>query len=838
MRWRIVRRGTIMEEESISFEDLGLDETTLAAVARKGFVTPSPIQVLAIPRLLNGEANVIARARTGTGKTAAFGLPLVQKLLEGSDHVQAIILEPTRELAMQTCTEMSSFTTGQHPRTAVVYGGASMGEQIRDLRRGVEIVVGTPGRVQDLIDRGVLKIDKIEFFILDEGDEMLDMGFVDDIEKIFSSANATCRVLLFSATMPAPILKIAQKFMGEYEIVEEEGHEEEPLLIEQKYWIVRQNEKIEALIRLIDFSPDFYGLVFVQKKTDADYVSKVLDEKGYQVAALHGDVPQSQREKILARFRAKKTRILVATDVAARGIDIEGLTHVVNYELPFDGPTYVHRIGRTGRAGAAGCAVTFVRPEERRRMEYLRAAIRRSSKGEMSEGSIPSVDEVIDVQKVRLFDQVKEKLGLKLPEEKKDDKAEKKAAKKNIESDDDELIPLPADAANAASTEDTTDAEATQNADAADDADNTEDSVATDEATDADKSADAEDDAQSSDDDEVPLAPTPHLRKGDPVFDQLAAELCVNQNPQEVLASLLAATYGNSLSKSRYGRINDGGAGKRGVAVGADQIRVYVQLGWHDGYNPRGIADFFSDLLHIPGKLVDQIDMADKFCLVSLPIEAGKKALALSESDHSLPHMHQDVKAGGEGRGGRGGRGGFGGGRGGDRGFGGRGDSFGGRRGGYGSHGDGEGRGGRGGRGGFGGGRGRGDSFGGRGDSFGDGDGRRSRPRRSDAGEGSSFGGVDTSSFGSTRDAVAATAGSSSGAERRPFGEHHDRYAVGKSGDERRRSSSGRGGSGGHDRGERSARGGSHTRANVHTATERSASAGLYKKKSGAAEEY
>ena len=204
------------------FRSLGLDETTLAAVARKGFVTPSPIQVLAIPRLLNGEANLIARARTGTGKTAAFGLPLVQKLREGSDCVKALILEPTRELAMQTCTEMASFTTGRFPRTAVVYGGASMGEQIRELRNGVEVVVGTPGRVQDLIDRGVLKLDKIDYFILDEGDEMLDMGFIDDIEKIFTSANPDSRILLFSATVPAPILKIASKFMGEYEIVEEE----------------------------------------------------------------------------------------------------------------------------------------------------------------------------------------------------------------------------------------------------------------------------------------------------------------------------------------------------------------------------------------------------------------------------------------------------------------------------------------------------------------------------------------------------------------------------------------------------------------------------------------
>lgn len=294
------------DSDAISFADLGLDEITLAAIERKGFVTPSPIQVLAIPRLLNGDANVIARARTGTGKTAAFGLPLVQQLRSEGDHVRAVILEPTRELAMQTCTEMASFSTGKYPRAAVVYGGASIGEQIRSLKRGVEIVVGTPGRVQDLIDRGVLNLDKIDYFILDEGDEMLDMGFVDDIENIFSCANPDCRVLLFSATIPAPILKIAQKFMGDYEIVEEEGHEEEPLLIEQKYWMVRENEKVEALVRLIDISPDFFGLVFVQKKTDADYVCKALDEKGYQVAALHGDIPQGQREKNPCKIPLKK----------------------------------------------------------------------------------------------------------------------------------------------------------------------------------------------------------------------------------------------------------------------------------------------------------------------------------------------------------------------------------------------------------------------------------------------------------------------------------------------------------------------------------------------------
>lgn len=584
-------------EGGISFADLGLDEMTLEAIRRKGFVTPSPIQVLAIPRLLNGDANVIARARTGTGKTAAFGLPIVQQLRNGSDHVQAIILEPTRELAMQTCTEMASFTPGKYPRTAVVYGGASMGEQIRALRKGVEIVVGTPGRVQDLMDRGVLQIDRIQYFILDEGDEMLDMGFVDDIENIFAEANPECRVLLFSATVPKPILKIAEKFMGDYEIVEEEGHDEEPLLIDQRYWILRESEKIEALVRLIDISPDFYGLVFVQRKSDADMVCKALDERGYEVAALHGDIPQGQREKILARFRIKKTRILVATDVAARGIDINGLTHVVNYDLPFDGPTYVHRIGRTGRAGAAGMAVTFVRPEEsRRKIQYLKAAVKKSAKGEMLEGRIPSVEEVVEAKRKRLFKEVREKLGL------------------NISMDENGEI-----------------------------VGKTPDEIS--------ESTGLPETAQEN-----------TLRKGDPIFDKMAEELCAGQNPQEVLASLLSATYGSTLSAKRYGKIasaapqdkgRKGEGGERGGNPG--QTRLFVQLGWIDGYNPKKVANYIADLTGIKNSDVDAIDMADKFCLMSIPTEAARRAIELSASDSMIPHIHEDVKAGrSSSRGGRG----------------------------------------------------------------------------------------------------------------------------------------------------------------------------------------
>lgn len=412
-------------EEIISFEDLGLDEVSLVAVKNKGFEKPSPIQVLAIPRLLDGDANVIAKARTGTGKTAAFGLPLSQKIRENSDKIRALVLAPTRELALQVCKEIDSLHSGKYPRCTAVYGGQGYGEQLKALKRGVEIVVGTPGRVQDHLERGTLDISQIDYFILDEADEMLDMGFIEDIESIFAQASPNCRILLFSATMPQPILKIAAQFMGEYEIVEEEATPETPVLTEQKYVMVREKDKLEVVVRFIDISPDFYGLIFTQTKADADLLTKQLDERGYEVAALHGDISQVQREKILYRFRIKKTRILVATDVAARGIDIEGLTHVINYSLPFDRTTYIHRIGRTGRAGAKGVAITLVRPEERRKLELLKIGIKKGVKGSLSEVKIPSVEEVLDVKRHWLFADMKGSLdstALYLEEKENSDK--------------------------------------------------------------------------------------------------------------------------------------------------------------------------------------------------------------------------------------------------------------------------------------------------------------------------------------------------------------------------------------------------------------------------------
>ncbi|WP_315325398.1 DEAD/DEAH box helicase [Treponema socranskii] len=624
-----------MDSEDISFEDLGLDEQTLAAVARKGFVTPSPIQVLAIPRLLDGDANVIARARTGTGKTAAFGLPLVQRLRGGSDHVKALILEPTRELAVQTCTEMQSFADGKFPRTCVVYGGASMLSQIRDLKRGVEIVVGTPGRIQDHIERGTLDIGKIDYFILDEGDEMLDMGFIEDIEAIFEKANPASRILLFSATMPAPILKIASQFMGEYEIVEEEGVVDEPLLIEQKFWVLRESEKIDALVRLIDISDDFYGLVFTQTKMDADTVARQLDERGYEVAALHGDVAQSQREKILARFRRKKTRILVATDVAARGIDITGLSHVVNYSLPFDGATYVHRIGRTGRAGAAGTAITFVRPEERKRkLSYMQNAIRKSTKGELKEEAVPTIEEVVAKKRERLFDKLKSDIGLSSRHD------------RVSESDDaDKLIINNSDAqSDISASNDESDMYGVPDAEGQNDV--SVEAAASD--------ANAKDDTEVQSDADMrgdTNLQKPALIKADAQFAEMAKELCKDNDAEDVLAAVMSVLYGTSLDVSRYGKIarQKGEAGRNRVSFGGagDQVRLYVQMGRRDGYGPREIADYFSDLLHIPGRFVDRIDMAANFTLLSLPADSAKKALELSKRGGDVPHIHVDSKSGG-----------------------------------------------------------------------------------------------------------------------------------------------------------------------------------------------
>ena len=358
------------------FSALGLSEEMLAAVQAKGFETPTSIQRLTIPRLLSGENDIIAQSQTGTGKTAAFGLPILQQIEPSKEGVQSIILVPTRELAVQAAEELLSYNRERRLSITAIYGGAAMSEQLRRLSRGVDIVVGTPGRVLDHIRRGTLKLDKVRFLVLDEADEMLNMGFVEDVEEIMGHTGEDRRVLLFSATMPERIIRLSEAYMRNTEVLRVESQHLTADLTNQIYFEVREGDKFDALTRIIDVEPEFYGIVFSRTRTGADEIVAKLLERGYAAEVLHGDISQAQREKILGKFKKKQVNILVATDVAARGIDVSNLTHVINYSLPQDSDSYVHRIGRTGRAGNQGTAITFISPSEMRKFGFLKRTIK------------------------------------------------------------------------------------------------------------------------------------------------------------------------------------------------------------------------------------------------------------------------------------------------------------------------------------------------------------------------------------------------------------------------------------------------------------------------------
>jgi ATP-dependent RNA helicase DeaD len=392
----------VTQDVEVTFRDLGLSESTLAAVEAKGFITPSPIQAACIPMLLRNEKDIIGRAQTGTGKTAAFGLPLIDLLDEENRSPQAIVITPTRELALQVANEIISFKGNKRLQVCAVYGGANMREQLRDLNKGVHIVVGTPGRIMDHIQRGSLDLSGISHVILDEADEMLDMGFRDDIETILRSTPENNRMLLFSATMPREILDIARKFMGDYEMISVKKEDVANASIEQMYYDVYERDKLEALVRIMETQKDFYGIIFCQTKIDTDSVANKLIERGYGAEALHGDVSQSQRERILAKFKKKSINILVATDVAARGIDVNDLTHVINYALPQDPESYIHRIGRTGRAGKKGVAISLIAPPDFRKLN----SIKRIAKTEIKKGTLPGIQEVINSKLEHLKDAI------------------------------------------------------------------------------------------------------------------------------------------------------------------------------------------------------------------------------------------------------------------------------------------------------------------------------------------------------------------------------------------------------------------------------------------------
>ncbi len=380
------------------FRDLGLSEMMLNSLRKKGFEEPTPIQAKTIPFLLANKKDLIGKAQTGTGKTAAFGIPIIENIVPDSKKIQAIILAPTRELAIQVAEELSSFAEEQKTRIIAVYGGQPIERQISRLQRGVDIVVGTPGRILDHLERRTLDISKVSYIVLDEADEMLNMGFIDDIETILKAAPKQRRTVLFSATMPSHIERLAKQYMGEYEVISIAREDIGKANIQQIYFEVPQSDKFEALFRIIDVEESFYGLVFCRTKLDADEIAHKLANRGCRAEAIHGDLSQGQREKVLQKFKAKKITVLVATDVAARGIDVDNLTHVINYALPQDPESYVHRIGRTGRAGKTGIAVTLITPSEYRKL----VAIQKMSNSTITKQKVPNVSEVIESKKQRI----------------------------------------------------------------------------------------------------------------------------------------------------------------------------------------------------------------------------------------------------------------------------------------------------------------------------------------------------------------------------------------------------------------------------------------------------
>ena len=379
------------------FISLGLSEKSIQALTRKGFEEPTEIQTLTIPLLLEGQIDIIAQAQTGTGKTAAFGLPLIEKLDPECKAVQAIILAPTRELVIQVCEEINSLKGANALSVAPIYGGQSIDMQLRKLKRGISIVVGTPGRILDHIRRRTLKLHNIKYFILDEADEMLNMGFIEDIETVLEETPSEKRVLLFSATMPERIKKLAEKYMGKYKHIKTKT-ELTTNLTDQIYFEIANKDKFEALCRIIDIEEAFYGLIFCRTKNDVDDLINRLLDRGYSADYLHGDISQAQREKTLGKFKKQQISILVATDVAARGIDVMNLTHVINFSIPQDPESYIHRIGRTGRAGNQGTAVTFITPSEFRKLGF----IKKVTNADIRKKSIPEVSDIISIKKKKI----------------------------------------------------------------------------------------------------------------------------------------------------------------------------------------------------------------------------------------------------------------------------------------------------------------------------------------------------------------------------------------------------------------------------------------------------
>ena len=378
------------------FRALGVAEELIPALLAKNFVSPSAIQSLTIPVLLSGEKDLIGQALTGTGKTAAFGLPVIQSVEPGKVP-RALILAPTRELSIQIADELNSLAKDKELKIVPFFGGQLITIQLDALKHGVDIAVGTPGRIMDLHRRGKLQLDKLQFAILDEADEMLDMGFIDDIREILSLTNPDKRMLMFSATMPQEILDVAAEFMRPGYDIARAGTEgaTNTDLTEQYFHEVKREHKLDALMRIIDANPELYAMVFCRTRADVDEVTEKLHAKGYRTEALHGEISQAQRLRVINGFKKRKFPLLIATDVAARGIDVNDLTHVINYSLPQNSEIYIHRIGRTGRAGRHGVAISFVTPGERRKLKFIEKDIG----NEIPQKKMPEIADIIEAKK-------------------------------------------------------------------------------------------------------------------------------------------------------------------------------------------------------------------------------------------------------------------------------------------------------------------------------------------------------------------------------------------------------------------------------------------------------
>ncbi len=387
----------------MTFQELGVNDALLRGIADMGFETPMPIQEKVIPSLLDGDRDLVGLAQTGTGKTAAFGLPVIQRIDTSRRVPQALILAPTRELCLQIAGDLADFSKYVPDLVVLpVYGGSSIESQIRALRQGVQIIVATPGRLIDLINRGVVHLDDVHTVVLDEADEMLNMGFVDSINDILSHVPENRKMLMFSATMPAEVAKIAKRFMHNPEEIVVGTRNEGAKNVRHIYYMVNARDKYLALKRVVDNNPNIYAIIFCRTRRDTQEIADKLIQDGYNAEALHGDLSQQQRDIVMKKFRDRVISLLVATDVAARGLDVDDLTHVINYGLPDDTAVYTHRSGRTGRAGKTGVSIAIIHSREKGKLREIERII--GKKFERKE--VPTPEHIIEKQLYNLADRL------------------------------------------------------------------------------------------------------------------------------------------------------------------------------------------------------------------------------------------------------------------------------------------------------------------------------------------------------------------------------------------------------------------------------------------------